>query len=363
MDTSRLVPHDPRVREETAEIRGKTYTYLIGEPAHPTETVFLIHGFPDLAFGWRCQMPFLMSMGFRVVAPNMMGYAGTSRPEDLAQWSFKSIADDIKALAGHVMGGGGGGGGGGDADGQGGEAGGKQQIILGGHDWGGAVVWRVALWHPGLIKAVFSVCTPFQAPSTRWMSLEEHLAAGRFAHFRYQLQLAGRDVEARLQTAEQVRRFLQGAYGGRGPGGEAGFTVSEGVRFEQLPRLGSPPSLSRPELDHYVEQYMRQAGPPLRGPLNWYRTRRINHDDEMQLAASFAQGARLDMPALFIAATEDAALPLSMSAGMEKYFARLTRGEVQATHWALVEASELVNAQIAAWLAGVLPEGAIRAVL
>lgn len=27
--------------------------------------------------GWRYQIPYLVDLGFRVVAPNMMGYAGT----------------------------------------------------------------------------------------------------------------------------------------------------------------------------------------------------------------------------------------------------------------------------------------------
>ncbi|KAG5917067.1 hypothetical protein E4U42_007400, partial [Claviceps africana] len=128
MDTSKLVPHDPRVREETAQVRGKTYSYLIGEPCGfgpqrqagtgtgtgtgtetetetETETVMLLHGFPDLALGWRCQIPFLLSLGLRVVAPNMLGYAGTSRPDDVTQWSFKNVADDVAALAEHVAGG------------------------------------------------------------------------------------------------------------------------------------------------------------------------------------------------------------------------------------------------------------------
>ncbi|KAG6018423.1 hypothetical protein E4U41_003901, partial [Claviceps citrina] len=111
MDPSKLVPNDARVREETAQIRGKTYSYLIGEPQNRNhhhqqqqlvDTVFLIHGFPDLNFGWRHQMPFLMSLGFRVVAPSMLGYAGTARPDDVAQWSLRSAADDIKALAGRI---------------------------------------------------------------------------------------------------------------------------------------------------------------------------------------------------------------------------------------------------------------------
>lgn len=36
-----------------------------------------IHGWPDLSMGWRYQIPLLVEMGFRVVAPDMMGYGGT----------------------------------------------------------------------------------------------------------------------------------------------------------------------------------------------------------------------------------------------------------------------------------------------
>lgn len=40
-----------------------------------------IHGWPDLSMGWRYQIPLLVDMGFRVLAPDMMGYGGTvSRP-------------------------------------------------------------------------------------------------------------------------------------------------------------------------------------------------------------------------------------------------------------------------------------------
>jgi soluble epoxide hydrolase/lipid-phosphate phosphatase len=36
-----------------------------------------IHGFPDLAMGWRYQIPFLIEEGFRVVAPDTLGYGRT----------------------------------------------------------------------------------------------------------------------------------------------------------------------------------------------------------------------------------------------------------------------------------------------
>jgi hypothetical protein len=39
-----------------------------------------------------------------------------------------------------------------------------------------------------------------------------------------------------------------------------------------------------------------------------------------------------------------------MSKGMEKFFPKLTRGEVKASHWALTQTPEQVNEIIAKWL-------------
>jgi pimeloyl-ACP methyl ester carboxylesterase len=71
MAPDKLVPNDSRVKQETAQIRGKTYKYIVGEPeGTPLETMVLIHGFPDLGFGWRYQVPHFMSLGFRVIVPD-----------------------------------------------------------------------------------------------------------------------------------------------------------------------------------------------------------------------------------------------------------------------------------------------------
>ncbi|OAQ70321.1 epoxide hydrolase [Pochonia chlamydosporia 170] len=335
----KLVPNDPRVREETVSIRGKQYNYIIGEPdSQPIETVFLIHGFPDMNFGWRNQIPYLVSLGLRVVAPNMLGYAGTSCPEDLAEFSHKSISADIKELATRFVG----------------ENG---QIILGGHDWGGAFVWRTVLWYPELIKAIFSVCTPFMPPNPQWVPLEDYIAAGKLTNFKYQLQFAGPDVERELQSEAKIRQFLNGTFGAKGPNGETGFSTDEGVIFDNLPKLGPSPLVSKEELDHYVARYMLQAGPsPMKGPLNWYRMRKINYDEEVALLKNFK---KVDAPALFVAASDDIALPPEMSAGMEKWFRDLSRAEVKSSHWALTQAGDEVNKVIGEWLSKVL-DGAVK---
>lgn len=53
--------------------------YILGLPRNGNfkATVFLIHGWPDLSYGWRYQIPFLIKRNMRVVVPDMMGYGGT----------------------------------------------------------------------------------------------------------------------------------------------------------------------------------------------------------------------------------------------------------------------------------------------
>ncbi|KAF4467357.1 Epoxide hydrolase 2 [Fusarium albosuccineum] len=340
MAPDKLVPNDPRVKAETAEIRGKTYKYIVGQPeGTPVATMVLVHGFPDLGFGWRYQVPYFMSLGFQVVVPDMLGYGGTDAPESLEEYTYKNLAADINELSRKFVGDG--------------------QIILGGHDWGGALVWRIAMWYPELIKGVFSVCTPYHAPSETFIPLEAIIASGHLLNFTYQLQFKGPDVESRIQGEEKVRQFLNSLYGGRGPNGEWGFRAQEGILFDNLPLLERSRLLSEEELEYYAKQYAARGSLEMRGPLNWYRVRELNHRDEVEFAKT---GHKLKMPALFVMATNDTALPPSMSQGMEKHFDNLTRGEVKASHWALWQATEDVNTQIAQWADQVL-SGALKASL
>ncbi|QSZ30050.1 hypothetical protein DSL72_004568 [Monilinia vaccinii-corymbosi] len=329
----KLAVRDSRVQYKSADVNGRTYSYILAEPqdgAEPVATIFLIHGWPDMAFGWRYQIPALQALNLRVVVPNMQGYAGSSSPQELSAFTLKTAADDVAALAKVI---------------------GATSIILGGHDWGGAIVYRIALYYPQLITAVFSVCTPFFPPQTQYTPMTVR------PNFKYQLQLQGPDVEREIVGKEKLGKMLNALYGGRTPEKELAFSVTEGINFSALDHLGPSPLLTREELDHYAEQYAIHG---IRGPLNWYRTGELNFDDERELAKLFhaedGSGRKVEIPTLFIAGARDEALPPIMGESMGQWFGegKLRREEVDASHWALWEKPAEVNAYIKAFLLDVL---------
>src|ERR1700712_873056 len=99
------------------------------------------------------------------------------------------------------------------------------------------VVWRTILWHPELVSHVFSVCTPFEAPRKVYLSTED-LVNGPAPQFGYQLHLASGEVEPKIQSKTEIRQFLSGMYGGKGPNREATFAPEKGIIFENLSKVG-----------------------------------------------------------------------------------------------------------------------------
>jgi hypothetical protein len=105
------------------------------------------------------------------------------------------------------------------------------------------VVWRVVLFHPELVSHVFSVCSPYDIPRARYISTEE-LVKGPVPQFGYQLQLAAGEVEKRITSKQDLRQFLSGMYGGKGPNEEFLFSPENGILFENLGKIGPSPLIN-----------------------------------------------------------------------------------------------------------------------
>ena len=104
-------------------------------------------------------------------------------------------------------------------------------------------MYRVALWHPELISHLFSVCTPYMAPTKHFVSLEDAVRTV-LPQFGYQIHLASGEVEKVIVSKEQIRQFLNALYGGHGPNGEILFSPEKGIIFENLPKIGPSPLLT-----------------------------------------------------------------------------------------------------------------------
>jgi soluble epoxide hydrolase / lipid-phosphate phosphatase len=328
MMVDKLTVNDPRVKHHWVLLNGQSYHYLLANPPTPPRaTIFLIHGFPDFSHGWRYQVPFLLSMGLRVVVPDMMGYGFTAAPSSLEFYTFKRCSSDMAELAKHLN---------------------ARQVILLGHDWGGSIVYRIALWQPQLAAAVISICTSYNRPSMIFRTTQQ-LVETILPNFRYQIQFAGPEVGERIQGKEKLKEFLNAMYSGRGPNGEVGFVPEQGILFENLPKLKKTRLLDEEELDYYAECYAKNGIGP---PLNWYKTRELNFRDEMDLAK--AKDLRIKVPTLFVPAKYDTAIPPSMARGMERNFTNLTIKEVDASHWALWQRPGMCNTFIQEFLGKII---------
>lgn len=107
----------------TRRIEANGLSFTIDEAGAGDDVALLLHGFPESRLAWRKQIPVLADMGWRVVAPDMRGYADSSRPDGVKAYHVDNLAADVAALF--------------DA------LGAKRRLLIG-HDWGGMVAWAAA---------------------------------------------------------------------------------------------------------------------------------------------------------------------------------------------------------------------------
>ena len=333
--TEKLQPFfDPRVSLRSAHLNGRAYGYIYmprvaGTPNHGT--IILIHGFPDLSFGWRHQIPFLASLGLDVIAPDCMGYGRTDAPVyGIKDYTYRRIADDMETLCKQL---------------------GISEVILGGHDWGGAITYRIALLKPRLVKSIFVVCVPYTPPNPVYVPLAQQVAT-KLPNFGYQLVFASGKIEEQCNSPIGIRQFLMNMFGSRTRKGEFAFTAEGGPVLEKQKEIEKCSKvISEREMDYYVQEYARNG---LRGPLNWYRTQEQNFVDEFEFF--FDNGkhtdrrVKIEQESLFVLALKDQALRPWMAEKMEQRVPRLVRREVDAGHWCLWEKSEELNQMIGEWL-------------
>ena len=108
--------------------------------------LLFLHGFPELAFSWRHQLPALAQAGFHVVAPDLRGCGRTTGSDDRYDGDWRAsqllhLVDDVLALV---------------------QALGHTQVhALIGHDFGSPLSAWCALTRPDVFHSVVLMSAPF----------------------------------------------------------------------------------------------------------------------------------------------------------------------------------------------------------
>jgi pimeloyl-ACP methyl ester carboxylesterase len=290
--------------------------------------VVLCHGFPELSYSWRHQLPALAAAGYHAVAPNQRGYGGTTQPAEIEAYDIVHLTDDLLGLL---------------------DALGASEAVFVGHDWGAPVVWHLALRAPERVRGVVGMSIPFlprpERPPTE-------ILRSRFSdiwlYLLYFQEPGVADAELGRDPATTMRRFMCAI---SGEGSLEELVARTSVRDERglLDRLpepeGLPGWLTQADLDHYAAAFGRTG---FTGGLNWYR----NLDRNWELTADYA-GARVQVPALYIAGGRDPVIFVSSPRDLRPWVDDL-RGVIvlpDAGHWIQQERPAEVNAALLDFLA------------
>lgn len=233
------------------QIQTNGITMHIAEAGQGLPVIFL-HGFPELWYSWRHQLPVIAAAGFHAVAPDQRGYGQTDAPPDIESYSMKELTADVIGLLDAL-----------DAE----------QGVLVGHDWGSGVVWACAELYPERVAAMFHLGIAYTPRGD--LPPTESIAQFADDHFNFALYFQEPGVaEAELEknVRDTVRRFFYTLSGDAPPGTvEYLFTekLADTGMLEGMPNPETLPAwLTEADLDYYTQELSRTG---FRGGLNWYR--------------------------------------------------------------------------------------------
>ena len=316
-----------------AQTNGIRMGFYEAGPKTDAPPLVLCHGWPEIAFSWRHQIKALTEAGLRVIAPDQRGYGATDRPEPVEAYDLEQLTGDLVGLLDHLQ---------------------IDKAIFVGHDWGGFVVWQMALRHPNRVAGVVGVNTPH---TDRLWADPIELMRQRFGDTMYivQFQDPAREPDRIFGSrVEQTFDFFMRRPMSRSDAGPAEPPVA-GIGASSKANLALPqmvagydatkdprePILSAEEMKVFVDTFTRTG---FTGGINWYR----NFSRNWQRSAELDHTVRV--PSLMIMAENDRVLPPSAADGMERVVPDLEKYLVRGSgHWTQQERPDEVSAKLIEW--------------
>jgi pimeloyl-ACP methyl ester carboxylesterase len=285
--------------------------------------VFLLHGFPELAYSWRHQIGPIAEAGFRVIAPEQRGYGDSDAPADAQSYSVKNLVADLVGVLDALE---------------------IEQAVWIGHDWGSMPAWYSGVYARDRVAGMASLCTPYFTPGEADL-IEIYNELRGPNHYMATFQEPGvgealleRDVEGTFRALIRGRGYTMDEFEAAGPEIRE---VPAGV-FVGDPQLFGDELLTDEELAVYVDNYKRTG---FTGGLNWYRA--LHKDWEEAQGAEFV----IDKPALMISAGDDWFFPRGATDGMEQLLPQVEKHVIpDAGHWLQQEKPQEINDLLLPWL-------------
>lgn len=280
--------------------------------------VVFCHGFPELWYSWRHQLPALAEAGFRAIAPDMRGYGETDAPADPALYRSSVICADLAGLLDALD---------------------IETAVIVGHDWGGYHIWQFGLRYPDRTARLVGLNTPYSAPPSALPStqmLHAAFGAGDRGYYILYFQRPGQaeaelEADVRGNLAKIMHRYdrAQDLWTFATVGGDGSGVCTRIAPGGTL--------LTDAELAVYSAAFERTG---FRGPLNWYRAIDLNWEDFRALP-----GYTIRIPTLMITAENDLILRPELAEPMRQWIPNLRIEHIKScSHWTQQERPAEVNA-------------------
>ncbi len=275
----------------------------------------LCHGWPELAWSWRYQIPALVEAGYHCIVPNQRGYGSSSQPGSVEAYDIHHLTGDHVGLL--------------DALGIG-------KAIYIGHDWGAIVVWNHAMMNPDRVRGVANLSVPLYPrgdsdPIAFW---EKMLGPDFYiVHFNRQPGVAAAAFDA------DPERFLRNMYRTKhwlepGDGEPSGTSI---IHYAEMEITRGELLMNEDDLRVFVQAF-RKSG--FTAPCNWYRNFTRNQETTSRLEQ------KVTCPALMIYGRYDMVPQADMSA----FITDLEIHTLECGHWIQQERPDETTELLLDWL-------------
>ncbi|ORY64208.1 Alpha/Beta hydrolase protein [Pseudomassariella vexata] len=325
----------------------KKILYYAAGPLQGPLLIF-VHGWPAIAKTWIHQLTAFSALGFRVVAPDMPGYGGSTSNKVIEDYCQESIVEGMVALLADT---------------------GRDDAVWIGHDWGSGCVWSFVAHYPEKCRAVASLSVPYRCVELgleellKWSNREIY-PEDKYPHAQWGYQaFYEQDFEKATAWFDSgVAGFMKFIFAKRPlpqlgqPSGTA-RTVLDGGWFGGPEKSPTPPAeaafdnaefIASDELMDDVIKAMKKTG--FFGADAYY----ANHKRNRAYNTAEHVNPVLEMPVLYIEGKFDAICDTAVSSfatPQQKYCKKLTSTSIDCGHWIQMEKPAEVNAALARWLA------------